>query len=240
MEEHKIIEGAGQLEHTIDASTLSPTEFTLSRKYSFGASDSSVLLGTNLYKKMDELVVEKQTKQITDEEFKVGQLPAVRKGSDLEPFILNKASIELGVELIKPKFTYRFKDFPFLTVNYDGIMEDAEYGLIPVEAKLVTKYGEKYYKKEISENTARRIEMHKESEDITSHCKLKALKFGIPAYYYTQMQQEIMGLNAPYGYLMAWFDDSWIGKLFFIKRDDYVIRQIINKGEAFKDKLLQD
>jgi predicted phage-related endonuclease len=231
------MESFGQLEQTINASLLNPAEFTLSRKYSYGASDSSVLLGTNLYKTMDQLIIEKQTRAITDEEFKVGQLPAVRKGSDLEEFILRKASEELGTELLKPKFTYKFKEFPFLTVNYDGIIVDEA---IPVEAKLVTKYGEKYYKKELSENVAKKVEMHKESEDITTHCKLKALKFGIPAYYYTQVQQEIMGLNAPYGYLMAWFDDSWIGKLFYIKRDDYVIRQIINKGEAFKDKLLQD
>jgi hypothetical protein len=224
------------LEEYLDTNGMSKEEFTLSRKNTFGGSDSSVLLGVNLYKKIPELISEKQNKIITDEEMRVGELPIVKKGSDLEPFILKKAEEMLRnlqyeiEELYKPSMSFRFKDFPYLSINYDGILLQGET-LIPVEAKLVSKYGEKYYKKEIDISAQMNIHTDKESEDITTHCKLKANKIGIPPYYYTQVQQEIFGLKADYGFLIAWFDDSWTGKLYYIKRDDFVIRQLILRGD---------
>lgn len=233
---HDLIIEQKQLEFYVIAKGMTKEEFTLSRKNSFGGSDTSVLLGVNLYTNIDELLKQKQNKNITDAELAIGEKPIVKKGADLEPFILDKAQTILQTHIYKPDATYRFINFPFMTINYDGILVD-DGTLIPVEAKLVSKYGEKYYKKTISIEEAKQIDMGKESNDVSVHCKLKANKFGIPAYYYTQVQAEIAGLNAPYGYLIAWFDDSWSGKLYYIKRDDYVIRQIINKVDEYAPML---
>lgn len=220
----------------IKASELSKEEFTMSRKNTFGGSDSSVLLGVNLYRDIPALQIEKQAKGITDEEIAVGEKAIVKKGADLEPFILNKAEEMLGTKVDKPEHSFIFKDYPFMSINYDGTMEDEHY-LIPVEAKLVSKYGEKYYKKEISIEEQKRIEVKKYSDDITMHIKLMSNKYGIPPYYYTQVQREIAGLDAPYGYLIAWFDDSWTGKIYYIKRDEYTIRADIKACEEYKDCL---
>ena len=76
-----------------------------------------------------------------------------------------------------------------------------------------------------------------EDDDLAKHIKRKALKFGIPAYYYTQVQQEIAGLDAPYGYLAAMFDETWTFKLFFIQRDDFVINKIYIRCEDNIDKI---
>lgn len=55
----------------------------------------------------------------------------------------------------------------------------------------------------------------------------KVARYGIPPYYYTQLQQQIFGLNAPYGYLTVLFGTSWEICSFFIWRDQKVINQLI-------------
>ena len=126
---------------------VSEEEYAMLRKESFGGSDSSILCGVNLYKTMEQLIKEKNCKYITDEEKEIGNKPIVRKGRDLEPIILDKASKELGIEVHKPTAMFVFKEEPILTLNYDGVGEENEI-LIPIEAKLVSKYGEKYYNKD--------------------------------------------------------------------------------------------
>lgn len=228
--ESKILE-RGQLDVAIeDVQSLTHEEYALARKNGFGASDSSILCGVNLYKTLDELITEKNCKYITEEEKEVGEKAIVRKGFDLEPIILDKAFVELdamdyvGV-LIKPKNMYVFKDTPGLNVNYDGVFISEE-GLFPVEAKLVSKYGEKYYNKSITLAEAKQVDMKLEGSDLETHIKRKALKLGIPAYYYTQVQQEIAGLDAPFGFLGALFDETWTFKMFYVPRDEYVITKI--------------
>ena len=122
-------------------------EYALLRKESFGGSDASILCGVNLYKNMDQLIIEKNSKFLTEEEKEVGKKAIVRKGRDLEPIILDKASKELGIEITKPTSMYEFLETPILTLNYDGVCEKDNI-LIPIEAKLVSKWGEKYYNKE--------------------------------------------------------------------------------------------
>lgn len=218
---------------------LSHEEYALKRKNYFGASDSSILCGVNLYKTLDALLKEKNLKYLTEEEKAVGEKPIVKKGYDLEPIILNKAAEQLANPLVKPKDMFKFKKVNGLSVNYDGItVEDS--CLIPVEAKLVSKYGEKYYNKHIKKSEANIISMNVEGDSLQAHIKRKALKFGIPPYYYTQIQQEIAGLDAPYGYLAALFDDSWDFKLYFIKRDDFVINKIYNICESNITKIKRD
>ena len=213
----KIID-KGVLEIAIpNIQSLSHEDYALARKDYFGASDSSILCGVNLYKPMEALIKEKQCKYLTAEEKAVGEKAIVKKGFDLEPIILKKAEEVLGYELYKPQDMFKFKDVPGLSVNYDGIGEENGL-LIPVEAKLVSKYGEKYYNKLIHIDDAKRVNTDVEPgfEALDKHIKRKALKLGIPAYYYTQVQQEMAGTDAPYGYLAAMFDETWTFKLFYV------------------------
>lgn len=224
---NKILE-RGVLEIAIpNIQSMSHEEYALARKNSFGGSDSSVLCGVNLYKTMDQLIKEKNIKALTKEEKEVGEKPIVKKGYDLEPIILNKAAAELPGILFKPDHMYKFKDVDGLTINYDGVLAKGDI-LIPVEAKLVSKYGEKYYNKLITEEQAKLVDVKTIAGDLAMHIKNKATKLGIPAYYYTQVQQEMAGLNAPYGYLAAMFDETWSFKIFYIPRDEYVINKIYN------------
>ena len=71
------------LEIVTDVTKLKDEEYALARKNSLGASDASVILGVNLYKNKDQLVTEKKSKFLTDEEKEVGKKPAVKKGKDL-------------------------------------------------------------------------------------------------------------------------------------------------------------
>lgn len=220
---------------------LSEEEYAMVRKESFGGSDSSILCGVNLYKTMEQLIKEKNSKFITDEEKEVGKKAIVRKGRDLEPLILDKASKELNVEVIKPTAMFKFKEEPILTLNYDGVIavydkEDVKY-LIPVEAKLVSKWGEKYYNKEKTIEDNKDVDMKIEGDSLEAHIKRKATRIGIPPYYYTQVQQEMMGLNAPYGYLAVQFDESWDFKLYLVKADNYVQNKIYDIADKNKDKV---
>lgn len=213
---------------------VSEEEYAMLRKESFGGSDSSILCGVNLYKTLNQLIKEKNCKYITDEEKEVGNKAIVRKGKDLEPIILDKAAQELGIKINKPTAMFEFKEEPILTLNYDGVAEENQV-LIPIEAKLVSKYGEKYYNKDKTLEENKEVDMKIEGDSLEAHIKRKALRIGIPAYYYTQVQQEIMGLNAPYGYLAVLFDDSWTFKLYLVKADNYVQNKIIDIATKNKD-----
>src|SRR5574344_1150158 len=82
----------GVLEVAVDnIQSMSHEDYALKRKNFFGASDSSILCGVNLYKTLDKLLKEKNNKYITKEEKEIGEKAIVRKGYDLEPIILNKA-----------------------------------------------------------------------------------------------------------------------------------------------------
>lgn len=218
---------------------MSHEDYALARKNYFGASDSSILCGVNLYKNMSQLIAEKNAKYLTKEELEVGEKPIVRKGYDLEPIILNKAEEVLNAVIHKPKDMFKFKGTNGLSVNYDGVMQD-NGTWVPVEAKLVSKYGEKYYNKNVTMDAAKTVSVAVEGESLEQHIKRKALKLGIPAYYYTQVQQEIAGLDAPHGYLAALFDETWTFKVFYIPRDNYVINMIYKRCEDNIDKIKRD
>ena len=202
--------------------SMSHEEYALARKDYFGASDSSILCGVNLYKTMDQLIAEKNAKYITKEEKEVGEKAIVRKGYDLEPIILDKAAAELQIEIFKPEDMFKFKDVDGLSVNYDGVtIAPTVNKWVPVEAKLVSKYGEKYYNKTVSQSDAMAVDMRVEGENLEQHIKRKAL-------------------DAPYGYLAALFDESWTFKLFYIKRDDYVINHIYERCRNNIGKIKRD
>jgi len=235
MIEDKIL-NKGKLKIAVEnVQAMSHEDYALVRKDYFGASDSSILCGVNLYKTMDDLIQEKTKKFITAEEKEVSEKAIVKKGYDIEPIILDKAQSELNTEVFKPKDMYTFLDTTGLSVNYDGVI-DKDGVLIPVEAKLVSKYGEKYYNKTAMNNNLPTINEQTDTS-LEKHIKKQALKIGIPAYYYTQVQQEIAGLDAPHGYLAAMFDDTWTFKLFYVPRDNYVIQCIKELCKQNIDKI---
>lgn len=217
---------------------LSDDEYALARRQGLGASDSSILLGVNPYKQKSDLIAEKRSTVITEEERAIKLKEAVRKGFDLEPLILQKyVKLTGGIVPIKPESMYQIINTPCLTINFDGVTctdDPIDPRLIPVECKFVTTYGDKYYnrehalKREFGECTLHRN--CRAYTDAIDRIKAKAEQVGIPPYYYTQVQQQIYGLNAPFGYLCALHDKGWETVLYFIPRDEECIHNIIIAG----------
>ena len=209
-------------------------EYALLRKNGLGTSDSSIVLGVNPYKTRTDLITEKCRNYLTEEELEVGDKSAVRKGRELEPLIIHKHSEIMDRRVIKPIDMYRHKDYPYIKFNFDGVIdklynEDGSYQYIPDEIKVVTIYGMKHYQKNLatfSEFTGwNQIPPHYEEANAT--IEQKAAMYGIPPYYYTQLQQQIFGLKAPYGFLTVLFERDWQLHSWFIWRDQKVINQLI-------------
>lgn len=209
-------------------------QYALLRKNGLGTSDSSIVLGVNPYTSKNDLIAEKCRNYLTEEELEVGTKSTVRKGRELEPLIIHKHSQVMGRRIIKPTDMYRHKSYPFIKFNFDGVIdklynEDGTYQYIPDEIKVVTIYGMKHYqpkKATFSEFTGwQLIPPHYEKEDVG--IEQKAAMYGIPPYYYTQLQQQIFGLNAPYGFLTVMFEKDWQIHSWFVWRDQKVINQLI-------------
>lgn len=223
-----------------DIDKLPNEQYALVRKQGLGTSDSSIVVGVNPYKTVTELINEKARDYITEEEKAVGNELAVRKGVDLEPLIIKKTSKVLGSPIIKPKDMYKSKEFPYMSFNYDGVMVTTDkIKYIPVEIKVVTSRGEKhynpmkaYYAEEFGFNNI--PENYSKSNN---SIQTKAAQYGIPPYYYTQLQQQIYGLNAPYGYLSVLFEKSWNLHTFFVWRDDHCISDIIVNGSKIWQRI---
>lgn len=218
-----------------DILSLPDEEYALLRRQGLGASDASVYLGLqSKWKTKANLIAEKQRTELTDEERAIGQKEVVRKGKDLEPLILNKAASMLGAAVTKPTAMFKIKEYPYLTINFDGVMDTVD-GPIPVEAKFVSQYGDKYYNREHAymrefgklnpDNT-----LHKFPIQFIEYCEEQAQIIGIPAYYYAQVQQQMLGLGSSYGYLSALHDKGWELCIYRVPRDETVIRQIIMQG----------
>ena len=225
-----------------DIQSLSDDEYALARRQGLGASDSSILLGVNPYKTKDQLIIEKKSKHITDEERAIKMKDAVRKGFDLEPLILQKyVKLTGNPEPLKPRAMYKITDSPYLTINFDGVGLVKEDNIIPIECKFVTTYGDKYYNRkhamlrELGDCTLHRT--CRPYTDIVDRIKAKAEMVGIPPYYYTQVQQQIYGLDAPFGYLCALHDKGWETVLYFIPRDDECISAIKIHGAKLWNKI---
>lgn len=182
---------------------LSPEEFTAVRRNGIGASDTSVILGlmTKFNKTSDDVILDKLQRCYTEQEAAISDKPAVRMGRELEPLVLEKAAKILNTNLVKPQDMYRLLEYPWLTVNFDGIIES---GLIPVEAKCITKFGEKNYQFDVID--------------------------GIPDYYKAQLQHQMLASGSDYGYLAGFRIDKWELVLFKIKRDEKMIRDIVTES----------
>lgn len=216
-----------------NAATLSPEEFTLIRKNGLGASDASIYLGLmNKWRTRNDLISEKLRLTATEDEIAIGQKEAVRKGTDLEPLILQKFIDATGLECSKPQAMYRLKNYPYLTVNFDGITEIGDQ-LIPVECKFVSKYGGKYWNREQRIDPTQPLQdtgkFYMDSSDMWENLHMS---YGPPAYYIAQIQQQMLALDAPYGFFSVMFDDGWCHEIYKVQRHSKAQQELI--VEAYK------
>lgn len=224
---------------------VSKEEFTQLRRNGFGGSDSSVLVGVNPFNTISDLIQSKVRTELSEEEKAIGKLAAVRKGNDLEPLIINKATEILKSVVFKPPHMYRFKDYPYLTMNFDGVTELKEAHYVPVEIKVCTYKGEKHYNKfkaifdeSLPEGEQARLEQADISENNLS-IEERAAHYGIPPYYFTQIQQEMMALDAPFGFLAVLFESDWYVRIFKIYKDPKTQNAIIINGYKIWQKVEQ-
>lgn len=214
-----------------ELATFHKEEFVKIRRNGLGASDSSIVLGVNPFSTVNDLINQKLSDVVTEEEIAIGEKEFVRKGADLEPIILNKFEAWSGLDTYKPDAMYKFVDYPQLTVNFDGIIQMSST-YIPVEAKLVSPYANKYWDKSKAINA-----VHEGTPKICAgtgledHITQEAMLYGIPVYYYTQVQQQLLALDAPFGYLVAMFDKGWELKVFKIFADKTVQEALITKSK---------
>lgn len=236
-----------------NASSLPAEEFAKIRRNGFGGSDSSILLGVNPFKTLQELIIQKASKEISEEEKAIRQLAAVRKGNDLEPLIITKSSEALGCKIIKPDDMYRFKEFPYLTMNFDGVAQlprghkfakySKHHGYIPNEIKVATIKGQRQYNTALAIYSEARLYYGvepwqteplplNEEQLKTWPIEKKAEYYGIPQYYYTQIQQEMMALEAEAGLVSALFEVDWHIHIWLVYKDPVVWNAL--KVEGFK------
>lgn len=208
-------------------------DFAILRRNGLGGSDSSSVLGVNPYTSRAQLIEQKARDTLTDEEKAVGDKVAVRKGRDLEPLIIEKTTKYFGTKVFKPKDMYRFKEYPWLTMNFDGVAQEKGGQYYPCEIKVVTIYGQKHYNfnKAIFDETQGMLPLPENyaMSEINS-IETKAMQYGIPPYYYTQLQQEMMALNAPFGLLSVLRDSDWRLYTFYVHPDPFVQSRIITEG----------
>lgn len=211
--------------------------FVLLRKNGFGASDSSILLGVNPWKKIPDLVKDKRTMQVTAEDRKIGELENVRKGSDLEDLNLKKFAKWADMSCYKPNAMYRHGSYEYLTVDFDGLIYIDPF-FIPVEAKYISLYALKYWTP--SKSIATIIggtEYTCAGCDLADHIINIAHLYGIPPYYYTQLQHQMLMCDAPFGFMSGIFEKGWEHRVFKVFRDSYVIQQLIEIGAKAWDKV---
>lgn len=212
---------------------VSKEEFTQLRRTGFGGSDSSVLVGVNPFSTISDLIQSKVRTELSEEEKAIGKLASVRKGNDLEPLIISKASEILGVEVFKPPHMYRLKEFPYLTMNFDGVADADNKHYVPVEIKVCTYRGEKHYNKFKAMFDESKDQIFPNPEDISEKnmsIEERAAHYGIPPYYFTQVQQEMLALDAPVGYLAVLFESDWYVRIFRIPKDPKTQNAIILEG----------
>lgn len=214
-----------------DDKKIDPDAFALIRRNGFGASDSSVLLGCNPWNSILDLVRQKASTTVSDDERAIGKKPSVRMGADLEHVVLNKF-IEWSEQAVsKPEPMYQIVEFPQLTVNFDGIVESSG---IPVECKIVTQWAEKYWDHSRAMNDIESPPVHlaRPVDRVTNDTMLGlAADCGIPIYYYTQCQQQILAANTEFCYLSALHVKDWTLRTYHVPRNEGVISKL--KEEAY-------
>lgn len=224
------------------------------RRRGFGASESSILLGVNPFDNIETLI---HNKNIGYNDPEIQEKPAVKMGHDLEPFIIDKMNevfkdFEEMSTIIKPKHMYK-DDETGLTVNFDGVVE-YKGQVVPFEIKTISYWGAKYYNFNMAADVImdpeyiRMMEPSNENveqnyiEDrrLDENIKLAAEQTGIPAYYYTQIQQQMYFLDSNIGFLLALNSKTWDYYLFKIERDDNVIEALKESSKHYYPRLQDD
>lgn len=207
---------------------LDPEHFTMIRKNGIGASDSSAVLGTmSKFRTAEDVLNDKLTLEYTANDRAISEKPVVKMGRDLEPLVLDKAAEALSKPIYKIPDMMRVITYPYLTINYDGIMMSGDMA-VPVEAKVVSTFGDKYYGFDQEE-----VNSVMPNEGINAISK----RIGIPPYYYVQVQHQLLGTNANYAYLAALRVKTWDFHIFKVPEDPNVQKQIIMDGHIFWRKV---
>ena len=228
-----------------DIAKLPPQEFTMSRRNGFGGSDSGVLLGVSPYDTIEELIKQKASKTLSAEEIATSEQVAVIKGNDLEPVATKKFENFFQMKTVKPTDMYTFIGYEYLKMNFDGVTgTPAQY--LPVEVKIVTRRGEKHYdpfKTLFTEREGFKAIPPDYASNPVNSIVTKASQYGIPPYYYTQLQMQMMALKAPYGYLCTLWEYDWKLHVYFVHKDERVWNELKIAGwkawqqvEALKEK----
>jgi len=233
--------------------------FAEARANSFGASDSSVILGVAYSSSRVEMktlsqLVDEKVNNVFDEE--IGKLASVRKGKELEDMIIHKIETILNATIIKPD--HMFINGKGLATNFDGIifeqLPDEEHTIIedympiPMEIKVCSFFGRKNYdwNKGLSEFAGDfnlnvldkpRLRLMNDIE-ISEYVELQADYYGIPKYYYTQLQQQMLFTDASHGYLAVMDDINWTIYFYKILRDAYVINTLNLRSEQAYTQLI--
>jgi len=217
--------------------------FSILRKVGFGASDSSILLGVNPFDKkgIPGLIEAKQRDIPTEDELAIGKMVNVRKGVDLEDLILEKSGKILQYDVEKPPHMYRISG-THLTINYDGIAQVGESLKVPVEVKFVSMYGKKYYDwskfQTSTEERTRLYDIEPLGDEVNSiYLTKRAKEAGIPIYYYTQVQQQMMGINAPFAYIAVVDDKTWEFGYFIVMADEKVWQELLDVSNLVGNKI---
>lgn len=227
----KLILEKTTLEVAYENIAAAPEEnFATIRMQGLGASESSIILNVNPFPNgtIQDLINQKVTGEYDKT---IGEKPSVKKGKDVEPIILNYAEKILKTPVHKPINMYRLQSAPCLTTNFDGVTED----LVPVEAKLVTKYGKKYY--DFGKADSIRSIPESSKTHTASRCLELADRYGIPVYYFTQLQQQILFLNQLFGYLVVMDDELWEVHIFKVYADPLVQQALILKAKEVWDQI---
>lgn len=221
------------IENMAELSVNDKEAFALNRRKGFGASDSSILLGVNHWTTIDQLIEQKNSLEITADELAVADKPQVRMGADLEPLILQKFEEWSGLEASKPEAQYRLVDYPYLTINFDGLAGD-----VPVECKCISQFARKYwdFDKSMKDiNDVRKLRRVDEGS-VSARVEAQAKDIGIPPYYYTQVQQQLLGSCKTYAYLAALDVKEWTLHVFFVPEDSEIQTAIIMAGAMYSEQ----
>ena len=245
--------------HNVDM--LSDTEFAEIRLNTFGASDSAVLLDVAYSSKK---VPRKTTRELLDEKINedwdesIGMKPAVRKGKELEPMIIDKITELIKGKVLKPKHMYKSTHGDGLTTNFDGVVFEATnkegditdtYTPMPMEIKVCSFFGRSNYNwgKAVSEfegDIIKKLVKDKQfvpgtHTEVQAYIRHMAERVGIPAYYYTQIQQQMMFLDSPHGYLAVMDDIDWTLYFYKVPRDESVIEELHKRARIAYEELLK-
>ena len=241
---------------------LSQDEFASIRSYTFGASDSSVIMEVAYSSKKvpmktkDDLLFEKINKEWDES---IGLKASVRKGRELEPLIIDKITNLIEGVVLKPKHMYVSLDNEEgLATNFDGVVFEAietnneltdVFQPVPMEIKVCSFFGRSNYNwhkavSEFEDNVVEKITAPKKlgtppNANYQEHIIKMSDILGIPKYYYTQLQQQMEFLDAQHGYLAVMDDIDWTLYFYRVPRDQHVIDELKRRAKELNAQLMQ-